>query len=80
MYYATIDQFMQERVDTYNPDSSDVNSTFNMEFVDKLQINFKCCGWGSFEDYNENSFLETCNVINLTFSNTIVFDSACDML
>lgn len=55
VYYPTVNEFMQERINTYQPSPTEPDAIFNKEFVDQLQSNFKCCGWVNHEDYQDNN-------------------------
>ena len=51
IYYPQVDEFMQQRVENYNPNSTEADDIFNKEFVDQLQNSFQCCGWKGLEDF-----------------------------
>merc|ERR1719378_1560142 len=41
IYYPQVDEFMQQRVENYNPNSTTADDIFNKEFVDQLPDS--CC-------------------------------------
>ena len=51
IYYPQVDEFMKQRVENYDPNSTEADDIFNKEFVDQLQNSFQCCGWKGLEDF-----------------------------
>ena len=54
LHFLQVDNFMENRFETYNTTSRDKSELFNKEYVDRLQTSVKCCGWESFEEYKTN--------------------------
>ena len=77
VYYPRVDNFMQQRMDTYNTTSTATEDIFNKEFVDSLQTIIKCCGWQSFEDYNSTLPATCCEELNSLGCTTPQYDHGC---
>lgn len=60
IYFPEIEKFMENRVKTYNSNSTDAEDLFNVEFIDQLQVGLQCCGWDSPEDYVNGPLPPSC--------------------
>ena len=67
IYYPQVDEFMQQRVENYNPNSTEADDIFNKEFVDQLQNSFQCCGWKGLQDF-EGIFIDGLKFVRSTFT------------
>ena len=57
VFYPAIDKFFGNRFETYNENSTSAADKFNVEFVDSLHVNLKCCGWESDQIFENRTML-----------------------
>jgi len=53
-YYPEIENFMVDRFQGYNMNSTESQDVLNVEFIDQVQSSLRCCGWEDFDDFNGN--------------------------